>query len=128
MDLTSVDLSCLPKNIDLTNLSFSDEQWYSFDHKQKDAVNALRALRNQERQVNSVENGRNDRHRHDDGSTITSNMPPPVRHVYELNVAPPLPPAPEGNQVSQPSSNDNGGGRSVQSNNAGAAFGRRSRN
>jgi hypothetical protein len=126
IDLTSVDLSCLPNNINLNDLTFSDEQWYGFDRSQRDAINALRAYRNQERQVNSMGRNRDDNgHRDDDGSTLTS---PPIRHVYEVNIPPPLPPRAEGNEAPQPPSNDNGANRSTQSNNAGSAFGRRSRN
>ena len=135
VDLTSVDLSCLPGNVNLTNLTFTDEQWYGFDRNQRDAINALRAYRNQERHVNSFERNRSYMSRHgDDGSTLASGgMHPPMRNIYDMNMAPPLPPRPDTNEApQQPPSEDNNdtnrGGRSTQSSNAGAAFGRRSRN
>ena len=127
-DLSSVNLTCLPNNIDLNNLTFTDEQWHGFDHNQKNAVHALRAFRNQQRRVSSMGRGYDDHNQNrqgDDGSTLDT-QPPPVRHIYELNVQqPPLPPRAEGSQAPRTPS-DNSRGTSSQQ--AGSAFGRRSHN
>ena len=125
-DISNVDLSCLPNNLDLTNLTFTDDVWYGFDQQQKDAVNALRAFRNQERQVNSFRRGNGG----DETSTLDTASQPPVRHVYEISVNPnngvPLPPRANGDSAPQPPSSSSGSHRgSTPSHSAGSAFGRR---
>ena len=80
-DLSSVDLTCLPNNLDLNNLTFTDDQWYGFDYNQRNAINALRAFRYQQRRVSSVGRGYdNNSHngRADNGSTLETNQQPPV--------------------------------------------------
>ena len=132
-DISNVDLSCLPNNLDLTNLTFTDDVWYGFDQQQKDAVNALRSFRNQERQVNSFRRGNGEHYRgRDDASTLETNTQPPVRHVYEISVNPhnggaPLPPRASGDSAPQPPSNNGGNSRggATPSHSAGSAFGRR---
>ena len=121
-----------------SNLTFTDDQWYGFDAQQRDAINALRSFRNQQRQVNRM--GRDHYADHsrlrDDSSTLdTQTYHPPVRHIYELNVSRdghPLPPTVNG-EVPQPpqggrNSGNNSRGGSVSAQNAGSAFGRRSQN
>ena len=88
-DGLTVDLSCLPGNINLNNLTFTDDQWYGFDAQQRDAINTLPSFRNQQCQVNRM--GRDHYGHHsrlrDDSSTLDTHTYPPVRHIYELNVS-----------------------------------------
>ena len=41
-----IDLTCLPSGINLQNLTFSDEKWHGFIQEQKNAIWALRNLKN----------------------------------------------------------------------------------
>ena len=50
INMSKVNMQCLPPNIDLNDLSFSDEQWYGFSDEQRDTVTALRRLRINKRQ------------------------------------------------------------------------------
>ena len=120
-DDSQIDLSSLPSNIDLSNLSFPDDQWYGFSQPQRNAINSLRNFRNQQRYVNSMTN--RDR---DEISTLGAQSQTPVRHVYELNVVnpPALPPHPNESVTPTPPNGNRGG--SISSQHAGNAFGRRS--
>ena len=44
--MSKVNMQCLPPNIDLTDLSFPDDQWYNFNQEQRNTISALRRLRN----------------------------------------------------------------------------------
>ena len=137
-DASNVDLSCLPGNINLNNLTFTDDQWYGFDAQQRDTINALRSFRNQQRQVNRMgwdHYGDYSRQRDDSSTLDTQTYQPPVRHIYEFNVSRdghPLPPTANGEVPQPPQSGRNSGnnsrGGSVSAQNAGSAFGRRSQN
>ena len=137
-DVSTVDLSCLPGDINLNNLTFTGDQWYGFDAQQREAINALSSFRNQQRQVNRM--GRNhygdhSRLRDDSSTLVTDTYPPPVRHIYELNISRgehPLPPRVSDEVLQPPQGGRNNGnnnqGGSVPAQNARSAFGRRSQN
>ena len=55
MQSNPVDLTCLPPNIDLNNLSFDDCTWCAFTQQQRNAIKALRHLRNRHRSVRSAD-------------------------------------------------------------------------
>ena len=120
---SQVDLSCLPKNLDLNNLSFEDATWWGFTQHQRDAINALRQMRNNARQTQSTTSTSNQ----DDVSSIGNNS---QRFVYEINVpTPTLPPPPATTEPIQPPSSNNSSKNakhSTSASNAGQAFGRRS--
>jgi len=88
-DTPQVDLNCLPPNLDLHNLTFTDERWFNeFNQDQRNTITALRGMRNQNRSIN---------HMHcqyqDDASSIGNS----IRHIYEVNIPQPtttLPPTP----------------------------------
>ena len=111
-----VDLSCLPREVDVNNLnSFSDEQWFGFTNQQRQAIWALRNLQSRGGQRDDVsELGQ--------GSISggTDN-----RQVYQMSQGAAMPPPPNGNAAPRPpgdSSSQHGG--STRSSSAGQAFGR----
>ena len=117
----SVDLSCLPRDLDLNNLSFENNTWWGFTQQQRDTINALRRIRNNSRQTQSTIVSQNQ----DDASSIGTNS---QRFVYEVNVPTPvLPPPPSTEPVQPPSGNpsSNNSKRSTPASSAGQAFGRR---
>ena len=63
IDMSQVNMSALPPNIDLNNLSFSDDEWYAFSQAGRDAISALR-------QISYGGRGRG-RGRHGPGASIT---------------------------------------------------------
>ena len=73
IDMTNVNMQALPPNLDLNDLSFPDEQWYGFTHEQRNAVNALRRLRNSGRQ--------------DNNKTMTTPAQLPLPRQLELKIA-----------------------------------------
>ena len=106
--MSHVNMSALPPNIDLNNLSFSDDEWYAFSQAGRDAISALRQLSHSGR-------GRG-RSRHGPAASITgtsTNGTQDERQIFQLVQLPPTPtsaaPAPP---------ND------TRSNDAGSAFGR----
>lgn len=113
------DLSCLPNDIDHNNLTFTDERWYNeFTYEQRAAITALRASRNQNRNLNYVQRN------YDDASSMGNS----IRHVYEVNIPQPsnsLPPVPSIIPQAPPNQSQNTNA-STNSTNAGSAFGRRS--
>ena len=132
--MSNVNMQCLPNYLDLNNLSFSDEQWYSFTEEQRNSINALRRLRNEGNNNSNNETGNG-------GDDISSLGDPSVsrisdgRHLYKLVQLPPAPTggaptAPDGNpgthnnaNVAQGSGNQRSTS-SIRSTNAGNAFGR----
>ena len=109
----SVDLSCLPRELDLQNLnSFTNEQWYGFSQEQRQAIWALRKIHrgNNKDDVSLLGQGSFKRE---------SN----TRQVYQLVQMPPLPPAPYNYSPPQPP-NQPHNEVSTRSTNAGSAFSR----
>ena len=78
-------MQCLPPDIDLNNLSFSDEQWYGFSDEQRDTVTALRRLRGNKRQSQRTDK--------DDISSLggSTNGGENNRQIYQLVQLPPAP-------------------------------------
>ena len=110
-----VDISCLPREIDIQNLnSFTDEQWYGFNHQQRQTIWALRNMQN------------NHGHSNDDVSLLGQGSAPGgtnTRQVYQLVQMPAMPPAPTNDAAPQPPTQQQNDG-STRSTNAGSAFGR----
>ena len=110
----SVDLSCLPREIDIQNInSFTDEQWLGFSQQQRQAIWALRNMHN------------NSGTQNDDVSSIGQGSIPGgsnPRQVYQLVQMPAIPPVPNGNPVPRPPTQTNNIGY-TRSTNAGSAFG-----
>ena len=44
--MSHVNMSALPPNIDLNDLSFPDDEWYAFPQDSRNEIIALRQLRN----------------------------------------------------------------------------------
>ena len=115
----------MPPNIDLNDLSFSDEQWYGFSDEQRDTVTALRRLRGNRHQSQLTE-------RDDISSLGDTTNDQNNRHIYQLVQ---LPPAPTNNNPIAPqdnspltnnnqNSNNGNSGPTIRSTQAGNAFGR----
>ena len=124
VDMSSVSMSILPRNMDLTNLSFSDNEWYNFTQEQRNSINALRQLRN---------DGRAQRSDNDDISSLGESAQGHGgdRHLYQMVRIPPAPTGPalqppnnSGNVTETPSQGNSSTGVPTRSSNAGAAFGR----
>ena len=117
----AVDLSCLPRDIDIQNLnSFTDEQWYGlFTAQQKQAIWALRRL-----------HGNRGNNNYDDVSSLgqTSALTGTnSRQVYQLVQMPNVPPAQGSTTTPRPANqtpNQVSNEGSTRSANAGSAFGR----
>ena len=122
-NMANVNMKCLPSNLDLTNLSFSDEEWYGFTDDQRNAISALRRFRGS----GAPRGGRGN-----DNFTSAANIAQGDRHIYRMVQLPPtpsdnapIPPPPRPSTI--PAINSNGtSGVSVMSSQAGDAFGRRS--
>ena len=120
--MSSINLQSLPSDIDLNNLSFPDDRWYNFSNEQRNAINALRNLRNNGRQDNDASdelNSLGNSAARGDGNN---------RHIYQLTH---MPPAPTGDPINPPAQLPNGNATatrtapSINSNNAESAFSRR---
>ena len=132
IDMSNVNMQCLPSNIDLNNLSFSDDQWYGFSHEQRDTITALRQLRNSGGGNNNYGGG------NDDMSSLGGSAASGSRDARQIYQLVHLPPVPGGQPVAPPNgesgnnyqsngSQSNGGARvsnSTRSSDAGSAFGR----
>jgi hypothetical protein len=124
--MSNVNMQCLPHNIDLNDLSFSDEQWYGFSDEQRDAVTALRRLRGSGHQPQLTDR--------DDISSLggATNEGQNNRHVYQLTQLPPAPTnnvpiAPQNNPPltnNNHNSNSSNSGAATRSTQAGNAFSR----
>ena len=119
--MSQVNMSALPPNIDLNNLSFSDDEWYAFSQAGRDAISALRQI-----SYGGLGRGRG---RHGPGASITdtyTNGTQNERRIFQLVQLPttptsaaPIPPndIPAGNIQHH-------GGNDTRSTDAGSAFGR----
>ena len=111
IDMSQVNMSALPPNIDLNNLSFSDDEWYAFSQAARDAISALRLI--------SYGGQGRGRGRHGPRTQ-------PERQIFQLVQLPPTPtsaaPIPP-NDI--PAGNiQHHGGNDIRSTDAGSAFGR----
>ena len=119
--MSQVNMSALPPNIDLNDLSFPDDEWYAFSQASRDAISALRRLRN-----GGCGRGHG---RYGDGvSTIDTSTTGTnnERQIFQLVQLPPTPtsaaPIPP-NDI--PAENiQHHGGNDTRSTDAGSAFGR----
>ena len=124
--MTKVNMQCLPPNLNLTDLSLSNDQWYNFNQEQRNAVSVLRILRNGVR----GEPSRGHINGGDDISSLgdlTSRGNNNDHHIYQLIQLPPVP----SNKVANPpisgsnykgNNNNTNNSDGTRSSNAGNAF------
>ena len=120
-EMAKVNIQCLPPNIDLTDLSFPDDQWYNFNQEQRNTISALRRLRNGGRggPGRGTKNGGDNVSSFGDQTSGGNNND---RHIYQLVQLPPVP----SNKAPNPpnSGQNNNNSDNTRSSNAGSAFGR----
>lgn len=131
-DSGSINFSCLPNDINLNNLQFTDERWYNeFTQEQRDAINGLRSFRCQQHQnnrnVNSVQQQQVCFSTQDEVSALSNDTSQQQqRHVYQIQLQPPpeqvIPPT--GNAPVAHSVTPSQSSASSQSSRAGSVFGR----